>query len=249
MTDEASDEIIGILLGRPLLDFPEGLAPYGSMVTTQDGLTAEIIAWLGPHAICEERDPFASERVAMVNVVDGGKISGIPRDASHADIRFAAERSIQFVRSQHRPLFSALCFGLITRKLVDKSRAASGTWKAQLAAENSRRIAANLFNERRFIDSPPPELPPFGSLVRMKHGNTAEVMAWYEPNEDEETEFARERVALLHVIDGPIGNNLFQAESFIGYAGESNLTLIRKQTQPKFAMKLMKAVLAGEFSV
>jgi hypothetical protein len=77
----------------------------------------------------------------------------------------------------------------------------------------------------------------------------AEVMAWYAPNEDEDTEFAHERVALLNVLDGPIGSHMFQAESFIGYAGESNLTLIRKQTQPKFAQKLMKAALAGEYSV
>jgi hypothetical protein len=69
------------------------------VVTTVAGHTAEIIAWLGPHAaVSLERDPFASERVAMVSVVDVAPTAGIPRE--NREIRFVRERSIQFVCTQ-----------------------------------------------------------------------------------------------------------------------------------------------------
>lgn len=88
-----------------------------------------------------------------------------------------------------------------------------------------------MLRARKLLDVDPPHLAPFGALVRTAEGHLSELVGWLAPNPDEDWPFACEHVAVLSILDGPL---IVGAEEF-AFAPESEVTLVKKQKEPRFA--------------
>lgn len=86
---------------------------------------------------------------------------------------------------------------------------------------------------RQRLDVDPPHLAPFGAVVRTTEGHLSELVGWLAPNPDEDSPIAGEHVALLSVVDGPL---ISLAQEF-AFAPESEVILVRVQSEPRFARR------------
>lgn len=81
------------------------------------------------------------------------------------------------------------------------------------------------------LDVDPPNLAPFGALVRTAEGHLSELVGWLAPNPNEDSSYAREHVALLSIIEG----RLISGAEIHAFAPESEITLVKVQSEPRFA--------------
>lgn len=94
----------------------------------------------------------------------------------------------------------------------------------------------SMLRARKVLDADPPNVPPLGALVRTPEGHLSEVIGWLAPNEEEDSPFAHEHVALLSVLDGAVASPDFQSQDQrqFGFAPESVVTLVKVQDMPRF---------------
>ena len=106
-----------------------------------------------------------------------------------------------------------------------------------------------LFKARKpLIDMDPPHLAPSCALVRTSQGYLCNLLCWLAPNEDEDSPYAREHIALLAVEDGAIASaDLSDEQRF--FAPESEVTLVKAPDESRYmrsARELLKAQLLGK---
>jgi len=90
----------------------------------------------------------------------------------------------------------------------------------------------------------PDDLPCHGSLVGTKDGYSVEVVGWFAPNRNEASQFARERLCLGFVVDGPLPANISAGGMVLSYFPESAISHSEPQKYPKFSQWLVDTLLA-----
>lgn len=103
-----------------------------------------------------------------------------------------------------------------------------------------------LLKARKRLDIDPPNLAPSCALVRTSQGHLSELIYWLAPNQDEDSPFACEHVALLSVVDGVVVAADFSDENQYAFAPESEVTLIKTQDETRF-MRRERERLKAEF--
>ncbi len=101
-------------------------------------------------------------------------------------------------------------------------------------------ICRQLLRRRPMLIPNPDDLPPFGALVQCPAGQTAEIIAWFGLDPNEDSAFADKRIAFVYIIDGHIPGETeakLSNQPVRGLLPEDEVTLIRKQEEALFVRR------------